>query len=343
MRTIRYSLVFCLWIAFIGNINAQTTSSIAFLEISPNGNFIAGAGIDIIRVWDSSTGNLLWEVPQNAFVLDLSWSPDSTRLVTVTAGGFARVWNISQASSPMGTLLADFQPDFVVFETIDWSPDGQYLAIGGLFNQPRLQLWNAITYQFVTELPLGVNISNIEWNPDIQRNLFAAYFNQDYGVLLVSGDPNQTPIIACQDCTLGEWTPDVQWNNSGTRLAIVTSREDSNSLIQIVDIETNQLTLTIQSSAYINAIAWNADGTLIASTTYDGTSFMIEIWDAATGELLATGPESHLVGFNPNNDDLIYLDSLNPEQAIILPIIELIPSYNDDISNNELNIQGVED
>jgi WD40 repeat protein len=320
MRILRYILIFCLLTQLVGFITAQTSPSIAYMEISPDGNFVAGVGDFVIRIWDSATGLLLHEVSQDGFVRDLSWSPDSTRLVTVTSGGFVRVWNIAQPGNPIGTLLAEFQPEIVVLETVAWSPDGLQLAVGGSYPQPRIQLWSANTYQYVTELPWNLIISNIAWNPDGQRNLLAVYLRQDYGVLLISNDPQQIPYLACANCNGDGEIRDVEWNNAGTQLAI----SDSNGLIQIVNVDTNQRTLSIQTAGSINTIAWNANGTLIASANYDGISFTFEVWDSATGNLLSSIPGSHVVGFNPINQDLIYVDYINLSSLIITPISEVL-------------------
>jgi WD40 repeat protein len=323
MKLSQYGLLIISYLLFASFVSAQTVPSIAFLEVSPDGNYVAGVGNQVIRIWDTATGNLVQEIPQNHYVHSLSWSPSGDRLATISDYQYVRIWNVTQAGYPAGTLLGEFDPNqqrYISPESVGWSPDGQLLAVGGDAMQPRMQLWDANTYEFVTELPWSMDVSDILWNPDSQKNMFATYLNYDYsGVSLISTDPTQQPIDACPDCPL-ETLRDVRWNPSGTALAIA----DDQGRIHIVDEETRRLTLTIQTSSYINMIAWNPNGTQIASANSDGSTREIQLWNATTGELLGIGPSSHLVAFNPTNQDLIYVDRVNPTEINSISVTEIV-------------------
>ena len=73
--------------------------SVAF---SPDGNLIASASANLIRVWDAETGQLLYTLPGHSrVVLDIEFSPDGTQLVSASADGTVRIFVI-----PIDALLA---------------------------------------------------------------------------------------------------------------------------------------------------------------------------------------------------------------------------------------------
>jgi WD40 repeat protein len=64
--------------------------SVAF---SPDGDLIASASANLIRVWDAETGQLLYTLPGHTrVVLDVEFSPDGARLVSASADGTVRVF-----------------------------------------------------------------------------------------------------------------------------------------------------------------------------------------------------------------------------------------------------------
>jgi WD40 repeat protein len=68
----------------------STVQSVAF---SPDGSLIASASANLIRVWDTQTGELLYKLPGHTrVVLDVEFSPDGTRLVSASADGTVRVF-----------------------------------------------------------------------------------------------------------------------------------------------------------------------------------------------------------------------------------------------------------
>jgi serine/threonine protein kinase/WD40 repeat protein/tetratricopeptide (TPR) repeat protein len=64
-------------------------------EFSPDGSLIATAGIGDIRIWNSNTGTLLFELEGHTnFVSHLRFSPDGKLLVSISADGNIKLWDI---------------------------------------------------------------------------------------------------------------------------------------------------------------------------------------------------------------------------------------------------------
>src|SRR5262249_46017261 len=66
-------------------------------SFSPDGEATAAACEDfpsnLVRVWNSRTGELLWERDHAGWVLTVDFSPDGGRLVSASYDGTARIWN----------------------------------------------------------------------------------------------------------------------------------------------------------------------------------------------------------------------------------------------------------
>jgi WD40 repeat protein len=96
-----------IWNAISGQ-NVLVIPSGAFnLAWSPDGTRIATADIDEnVRIWDTSTGELLDTVSQSAKVYDVAWSPDGSKLAIGNGSGTAEI--ITAPGAPTVGILDDF-------------------------------------------------------------------------------------------------------------------------------------------------------------------------------------------------------------------------------------------
>jgi serine/threonine protein kinase/WD40 repeat protein/DNA-binding XRE family transcriptional regulator len=93
---------------------------------SPDGRYLATGHLDgAVCVWDVST----WELVQTftghqASVYDLIWARDGKRLLSGDANGQAHLWDLATSQSVMGFQITGIS-------SVDWSPDGQWVILGG--------------------------------------------------------------------------------------------------------------------------------------------------------------------------------------------------------------------
>jgi WD40 repeat protein len=297
-------LVLSVIIGLTGSVASQSAPVAVLLELSwsPDGGKIAGAGIGFLRVWDAATGATLIDFPSmnETYVLAVSWSWDSTRLVSVSDDQFMRVWNISDPNSAPGTILATVEPfpePFFVVTSVDWSPDGQVIAASGVSSGITFRTWDATTYQLINQLALGW-IERFAWHPDPLRNEVVAAGDLGGPVLLSSINPPSGSVetVGLRNVP----AQSVAWNSNGTQLAV--GYEDATIYVWDVatDAEITMMSVTIPKR--LHHIAWSPDDKRIASA-----NGLVQVWDSATGQLLATLPgEAFSVAWSPDGKKLAY-------------------------------------
>jgi WD40 repeat protein len=310
-------------IGLTGSVASQSAPVAVLLELSwsPDGSKIAGAGIGLFRVWDAATGTTLIDFPNmnETYVLGVSWSPDSSRIATVSDDQFMRIWNIPHQSSSPGTALATIEPypePFAVVTSVDWSPDGQMIATGGVSSGFTLRTWNANTYQMVNQLALGW-IERFAWHPDPLQNEVVAAGDLGGPVILssINSPSGSVEAVGLRNVP----AQSVAWNSDGTQLAV--GYEDATIYVWDVatDAEITMISVTIPKR--LHHIVWSPDDRMIASA-----NGLVQVWDSATGQLLATLPgEAFSVAWSPDGTRIAYRQSSDGIQIIEVPDLGLTP------------------
>ncbi|MCK4628852.1 MAG: family 43 glycosylhydrolase [Sedimentisphaerales bacterium] len=158
----------------------QHSQQLVSVDIDRNGRFIATATVDIMKIWDLQTKQIIKTVPHKELIRTLSFSPDGNRLAVGCRAGsgsiciwdtqtWEKIQNIwpesfdNLAWSPDGNLIAwvGYKHDVKLFDVntekeiltfrghsawvrgIAFSPNGKYLATGS--NDRTVRLWNVET------------------------------------------------------------------------------------------------------------------------------------------------------------------------------------------------------
>ncbi|MBK9248611.1 MAG: PD40 domain-containing protein [Ignavibacteria bacterium] len=221
-------------------------------------------------VWNAPLGTKLLTLPGiNSFLMDIFWSTDGTRIMTMSDTSLV-TWNAltgeristaivpmySQYFSPDGTKIIynstvyDTQSGKIVSNLVgnsessysySWSPDNRHLASSG--NDNTVFLWDALAGTKLHTLQ-GHNskVSIARWSPDSSRVVTGGghnYYNP------IRNDP--------RDFTARIW--DV---NTGKQIHVL-----------------------MQHHNQVKNVNWSPDGSLLASCSADTTTI---IWNTTTGD-----------------------------------------------------------
>jgi WD40 repeat protein len=101
---------------------------------SPDGNSIAVAYsemlVQILDVESSQPGTGFTR--HSDIIADLSWSPNSQRIVSADGGGFARVWDAANGDEVRSFKMTN------TLNSVDWSPMGDYVILATLDPEPKI-------------------------------------------------------------------------------------------------------------------------------------------------------------------------------------------------------------
>ncbi len=268
-----------------------------WVAYSPNGSRIAVANNTEenvegwVSIWDATTYQKILTLPhQKVNVRSVSFSPDSTRIVTTGDDRKIKIWDVRN-----GELLLTLSGHTDPATNAVYSPDGTRVATTSWEGQAKI--WDANTGQ---EL-FGLNghksdIWGLAFNPQGTR---VATASTDGTVRVWNVSPSRElltlvngPAITSQIGARLAYSPD------GTKLAVAYS----DPIAKVWDVTTGKLLLSLVGHTdEITFIAYNYDGTQIATVSKDGTA---KLWDAGTGKELLTmsGHEDWVIGvaFSPD-------------------------------------------
>jgi serine/threonine protein kinase/Tol biopolymer transport system component len=183
--------------------------------------------------------------------------------------------------------------------TVEWSPDSSRLATTD--ENHDVKIWDASNLRELRTLHGHTSFifGGVEWNPEGTRiasadsdGMIRVWNVQSEGVLEFKASKT---IIRC-----------IAWSPDGKQLA---SCGDDN-LVKVWDAETGLELLSLEGhDDLVWCVAWSPDGERLASVD-NYVHRTIRVWNAITGELLATKPDAHdnsifCVAWGPDSKRLV--------------------------------------
>ena len=250
--------------------NAAKTTELAW---SPDGSYLASLDDGVIDLWkvgDGGYGTTYTYV--SAFepavgLVAFAWSPTGDQMALAFNNGDVLLMDIATKATHL--LFATGQNGST--DVIAWSPDGKYIATGGMVYD--VDVWDSGTGQQVyTNAGYASRVTAIAWSPDSQRIAVADSSGPVHVWDALTGDHALVYAGNVSIITAVAWSPD------GNLIAI--GDYQGSVAVWSPGSATPMLTYHNHKDS-VWTVAWSPDGKRIASADNHGT---VEIWDALTGK-----------------------------------------------------------
>ena len=218
-----------------------------------------------------------------------AWSPDSTRILTGSDDGAARVWDARTGE----TTLELTHPNSVT--AVAWSPNGTHILTAS--NDGTARIWDATTGDNTLTLTHTIWVTAVAWSPNGTHILTASRDRRARIWDATTGD-NTLTLTHPYSVTAVAWSPNGHH--------ILTASNDGTARIWDATTGDNTLTLTLTHPNTVTAVAWSPNGHHILTASIDGTA---RVWDATTGEqvrfFIAVLPEGECAVLTPDQARVI--------------------------------------
>lgn len=270
---------------------------------------------DIIRVWDTTTENVLYiREDHTRDISSITWNSSWDKIAGGSINGWIHIWdtnnnNLLEVLQPPTSnllhvvkwhsddsqLVAAFQDNITIWNTTTWSvvrswedinsiqirlldlqPNGQEIATAGIGTN-NINIWDSNTGMLLDTLEGHTDvIQGLAWSPN--------------GSLLASSSRDGTINIwnMAENRQLLRTLPDdvqrlhaMDWRFDSTQIVVAN---DSTHSLDIWDVENGHRVASLQGHiGRIDDVAWRPDGTQIVSVGYQS----IFVWDVANGQIIA--------------------------------------------------------
>ncbi len=216
-------------------------------------------GWSVIEIWDVTSRARLVEIRFDCYVPDVAWSPDGQRIVICQSNEEATIWN-ARDGKESGSLKG--LQGMGVHWCAEWSPDGNYIAIGG--NVPgEIAICRSKSGALVRRFKAHDSmVTCLAFSPDMRR-VATCSSDQSIGIWFV-----ETGLLDRRLIQHSAPVNAVSWSRDGSRLA--SGSEDG--VIKIADTSTWDVTNTlIGHRDTVSRLMWTDARETLASSSSDGT------------------------------------------------------------------------
>ena len=259
---------------FIGHTDAISAAS-----FSPDGQLLATSAIDGLRLWQSSTGQLLRNLPEAGSASGTEFSADGRYLLSGNLTGVATMWNVETGRAQRQFI----HPSIFQIYDMAFSPDGRSIMTAGTGPGTGDDLPETIwvwDLRHTAEPALKINTGG--------HPIFQAVFSPDGQYIL--GAVGNEPVARLWEAKTGslvrEFTghEDVVLDAAFSPDGKIIATSSSDNTVRLWNAQTGQEIR--QFLGHIEAVwgvEFSPDGKTLLSGSLDGT---VRLWDMETGKEL---------------------------------------------------------
>ncbi|HEX9076706.1 MAG TPA: NB-ARC domain-containing protein [Anaerolineae bacterium] len=234
-------------------------------------------------------------------VNEVAWGPDMAQIAGGGSDALVTIWDVAQRV-PLQLLRGHM----ATIWGVSWSPDGRWLASCSEDN--TIRIWDlakgeserVLTYSELAD----ALIFAVAWSPDSEHLAVASH---RLGVLVY--DLRMQTIQRVGPPDVPPRTRRVEWSPDGQYLA----SSGEGGFIHIWNRGDNALAATLEGHrGMVTTLAWNADGTRLASGSWGHGSDQLFVWDTQSWNRLAALDDSsesvYGVAWSKNGEILVSAD-----------------------------------
>ena len=253
----------------------------------PSGSLIASTGQDgSLKLWDAFTGQLRNSFPAQANAVHLpGFGPNGERVAAVNRMGGVTIWDVAS-----GNEILSLRGDGSSLRTVDFSPDGSKIAAGG--GEGLAFLWDSVSGQRLSafEIPEQTH-SDLAFSPDGTHLTSYGGGGIAYSWRGDSIGPFEGPSTAFVGSLVVCASP--LWDGEFTQDGRLQAMAGADAIAHIYTFDAGPGDVSSYTRLHslaghdgdVTGIAFNPEGSILASAGSDGTA---RLWDIGTGEQIST-------------------------------------------------------
>jgi WD40 repeat protein len=274
-------LLIVLMMSLSATYYAQETVFIVNTRWSPDAERIATVDSqNMLHIWDTTSGDLITRFSiAGEGLTEISWSPDGAQIAASTSRDFTvRIWDV-ETGEVLQTL--EVFPSNEEGMSVEWQPNGHYLAAVAFGERERLHFWKYTTegFQSVESDSFTSLAYDLRWSPDGQQLAFADFA----GIHVIDNFTNnnlEARRYIDQPTLWFVWSPD----SSKVIGEYTTSYIEWKPSVQIIDVQTGAVLMNLpENEDFLGDLSWSTNSDKITTRGEDG---VYHVWDLASQKII---------------------------------------------------------